>query len=310
MRRRRSFLFPGLLLMAAMTASAAHAPITAAAPIADAPTTYCADPDTDPSMDTGAGTMISCVTTITNTITAIDPDTGVASGTATVDVTECVGPANGRLDPNDLTCMTDEQNLTELVDAVDQCNGVGYGGGNVLECSVIVVNEFIGVTPQAITAATVNQCNGSAPDTTGCNPFPATTTGATITQCNGSSYGGGQEDFDCIATGTTTATLDVQIDQCNDSNYGGGSWLTCLASVTNTLITVASPSPSLPAPTAGSDTPTGGPTSNPTPPETSTDALSTGAAGSGSGTALLAAAFLLVCSLIAVQRSAVARRLD
>ena len=43
---------------------------------------------------------------------------------------------------------------------VEQCNGVGYGGGNVLECRVSVINNFVGVTPQAIGAATVNQCNG------------------------------------------------------------------------------------------------------------------------------------------------------
>ena len=57
-----------------------------AAPIAGAPTTYCGDPDTDPSMDTGAGTMITCDTTVTNTITAIDPGTGVASGSAVIEV--------------------------------------------------------------------------------------------------------------------------------------------------------------------------------------------------------------------------------
>jgi len=81
-----------------------------------------------------------------------------------------------------------------------------YGGGNVLECNVDVINNFFAVVPQAIGAATVNQCNGSAPDTTGCNPFPATTTNATITQCKQLSYGGGQEDFNCTASGTTTAS--------------------------------------------------------------------------------------------------------
>ena len=71
--------------------------------------------------------------------------------------------------------LTDSQILPNLVTTIEQCNGVGYGGGNVLECSVNVINDFVGVTPRAIGAATVNQCNGSAPDTTGCNPFPATT---------------------------------------------------------------------------------------------------------------------------------------
>ena len=42
-------------------------------------------------MSTGAGTMITCYVTITNTIKAIDPDTGVATGSSVVSVTECTG---------------------------------------------------------------------------------------------------------------------------------------------------------------------------------------------------------------------------
>lgn len=233
------------LVLLASSAAVATKPATAA-PIATTPTVYCGDPDTDPSMDTGAGTMITCDISVANNITAIDADTGVASGTAVISVTECVGPANGRLDPNDLTCTTDAQTVASLVTAVDQCNEVGYGGGNVLECSVEVVNTFAGVTPAEITAATVNQCNGSATDTTGCTPFPATTTNATITQCNNSSYGGGQEDFICSAAGTTTATLNVTVNQCNNSNYGGGSWLTCSANVSNLVVAPAvMPTPAL-----------------------------------------------------------------
>lgn len=266
------------------------APVSGA-PIADAPITYCGDPDTDPSMDTGAGTMITCDTTVTNTITAIDPVTGVASGSAVVSVTECTGPASGRLDPSFLTCSTDLATLVGLVTRVEQCDEVGYGGGNVLECSIEVVNDFVGVTPAAVGSATVNQCNGSAPDTTGCDPFPASTTDATITQCNDSSYGGGQEDFICTASGTATASLSVTVNQCNNSNYGGGSWLTCSASMTNNVISPATPTPTpvaaptdVPAPTATPDaaptdrpasagTPDSGATTTgaaPTPPPTST----------------------------------------
>jgi hypothetical protein len=261
-----------------------------AAPIAGAPTTYCGDPTTDPSMDTGAGTMISCYTTITNTITAIDPGSGIASGSSVVSVTECIGPASGRLDPSELTCSTDEQVLVALVTSVDQCNGVGYGGGNVLECSVEVINTFLGVTPEALSAATVNQCNGSAPDTTGCDPFPASTTNATITQCNNSSYGGGQEDFNCIASGTTTASLSVTVDQCNDSNYGGGSWLNCSASLSNVLTSLATPTP---APTpAATVTPASGPSPAPGLPDTRTaETLGTGISP------LLWVGLLLLCML-------------
>jgi hypothetical protein len=249
MRRPVAFLFAGLFAFALLgAASLATTSPASAAPLATAPTTYCGDPTTDPSEDTGAGTMIRCTSTVTNTITAIDPVTGAASGSSVIRVTECRGPASGRLDPSFLTCTTDQQNLATLVTRVYQCNGVGYGGGNVLECSVAVTNDFVGVTPQTVSAATVNQCVGSAPVTTGCNPFPATTSGATITQCNGSSYGGGQEDFNCIASGTTTASLAVTVNQCNNSNYGGGSWLNCSAGLANTV--GPAPTPVLPAQTA------------------------------------------------------------
>lgn len=253
MRRFLSYFLPSLFAVCLVAVSTLGATSPAsAAPIAGAPATYCGDPDTDPSMSTGAGTMITCDTTVTNTITGIDPVTGVASGSSVISVTECVGPASGRLDPSFLTCSTDAQNLVNLVTSVDQCNGVGYGGGNVLECDVAVINNFVAVTPAVVSAATVNQCNGSAPDTTGCNPFPASTTNATITQCDNSSYGGGQEDFNCIASGTTTASLSVLVNQCNDSNYGGGSWLNCSASLTNNVIPAAA-------------TPTPAPASTPTP---------------------------------------------
>lgn len=265
MRQLLTLFFAGAFALALFTTATLTSTPVSAAPIAGAPTTYCGDPDTDPSMDTGAGTMITCETSVENTITGFDPQTGEAVGTAVVRVTECTGPANGRLDPSDLTCNTDEANLTNLVTRVDQCNEVGYGGGNVLECSVEITNEFAGVTPEAIEAATVNQCNNSAsPHKTGCNPYPATTTNATITQCNNSG-GPGQEDFNCLATdSTTTASLSVTVNQCNNSGYGGGSWMNCSTSMTNTATggggtpaPTASPAPSTPTP--GTSAPTPGP---------------------------------------------------
>ena len=151
MRRPLALLLPCLFAFALVAAaSILTTPPASAAPIAGAPITYCADPGTDPSIDTGAGTMITCDTTITNTITAIDPITGVASGSAVVTVTECIGPASGRLDPSFLTCTTDTQSLVNLVTSVNQCDGVGYGGGNVLECNVDVINNFFAVVPEAI----------------------------------------------------------------------------------------------------------------------------------------------------------------
>lgn len=270
MRRSFTRFLPGLAAIVLLAAgSSLISPATQAAPLPGVPTTYCGDPSTDGSVSTADGTMITCETAVANTIVAIDAGTGVATGGSVVRVTECTGPANGRLDPADLTCTTSEQILVGLVTAINQCNGVGYGGGNVLECSVAVTNTFVGVSPQAFSAATVNQCNGSAPDTTGCVPFPANTTGATITQCNNSSYGGGQEDFNCTASGTTTASLRVTVNQCNNSNYGGGSWLNCSASVTNVLGAVT-PSSSASGPVVPSGSaavvPTGQATSGPSVP--------------------------------------------
>jgi hypothetical protein len=309
MRRPRSPLLPGLVaVLTLMGSTLLIAGPVMAAPIAGAPTVYCADPGTDPSMDTGAGTMITCDTEITNTITDISSG-GVPSGHAVVRVTECTGPASGRLDPSFLTCVTDSQNLQDLVTAVDQCNNVGYGGGNVLECSVTVSNEFEGVTPAAITAATVNQCNGSAPDTTGCDPFPASTTNATITQCNDSSYGGGQEDFDCNASGTRSATLEVTIHQCNDSNYGGGSWLTCSASVANDVTAGATPTPTPTAsanatPSSGATPSNGTSTSRPrlTPPPTSTVDASASQSSDSSMAVVASLALLMALALFVATR--------
>lgn len=262
MRRSFSLIFPLLFVLALIAIASVTIRPASAAPIAGAPTTYCGDPDTDPSMSTGAGTMITCETSIINDITFIDPVTGVPSGSSVIRVTECVGEANGRLDPSELTCTTDEQNLEELVTNVEQCNAVGYGGGNVLECEVSVRNRFIDVVPAAVTDATVNQCNDSAaPDKTGCDPYPATTTDATITQCNNSG-GPGQEDFNCIASGTTTATLTVTVNQCNDSNYGGGSWLNCSATLSNRIISTGATGSPVPSPTPD-DEPSAAPTDGP-----------------------------------------------
>jgi hypothetical protein len=292
MRRPLSLLSAGLFTLAVgVPALLIGNSAVLAAPLAGAPNTYCADPDTDPSMDTGAGTMITCDTEVTNTITGIDPITGVPSGSSVVKVTECTGPANGRLDPNDLTCTTDPNQIhVGLVTYVEQCNYVGYGGGNVLECSVDVTNRWVGVTPQTIDNASVNQCNVpqfAGLDKTGCNPFPATTPNATVTQCNDSSYGGGQEDFNCIATGnTTTASLGVTVNQCNNSNYGGGSWLNCSASITNQLVALPTPTPTTPpTATATAVPPTASPTATPPTGPTATPTVAPTQTAAPTGTA-------------------------
>src|SRR5688572_9112606 len=144
--RRSPGRFMSVLVLVALVGAAASilTSPTSAAPLPGVPTTYCGDPSTDGSVSTGAGTMITCDTSVTNTIVSIDAGTGVATGTSVVRVTECTGPANGRLDPSDLTCTTSEQILVGLVTTINQCNGVGYGGGNVLECTVEVTNTFVG----------------------------------------------------------------------------------------------------------------------------------------------------------------------
>jgi hypothetical protein len=265
--RPRPSILPILLaLVPLVVASLITASPVSGAPIASAATTYCGDPGTDPSMSTGASTMITCDVAVTNTINAIDSDTGLAAGSSVVTVTECTGPAIGRLDASFLTCATDTQSLSALVVRVYQCNGVGYGGGNVLECRVEVINDFVGVIPETLSAVTVDQCVGSAPVTTGCSPFPATAPSAAITQCNGSSYGGGQEDFNCTASGTTTASFIVTVEQCNGSNYGGGSWLNCSASLINNVVTDAATPTDTPGatPTTPTATPGATPTDAPT----------------------------------------------
>ncbi|CAN5621979.1 hypothetical protein BH23CHL10_BH23CHL10_12670 [soil metagenome] len=98
----------------------------------------------------------------------------------------------------------------------------------------------------------------------------------TITQCNDSSYGGGQEDFNCIATGSVTASLDVTVNQCNNSNYGGGSWLNCSANLTTSFVaggSSATPTPSE-SPSATPETSSTGPTAPPGDSSTGTPAPS------------------------------------
>jgi hypothetical protein len=215
-----------------------------------------------------------------------------------VTVRECQGSAG---DPA-ATCTNTTLPLTEPVTAVDQCNGSINGGGGVLLCSITVTNNFVGISPEpTVTAATVNQCNGSV--TTGdvrtCNPDPATTDGATITQCIGSANGGGTS-LTCTASGTQSSGLSVLIRQCNDSSNGGGTRTVCNATMTNNILPAATPSPTpVPAPTAtASPAPgaTAAPTATPRPtaPNTSTGELAAGQSGSE---LLVVSGLVFLCAL-------------
>ena len=225
MSRPLTFLFSGLFAFALLAAGSLITTSPASAATIAA-TTTCSN-----GVDNTGGLGLICEVTVVNTIT-------VSGGSATVTVRECHGAAG---DP-EATCTTETSVLTEPVTAVTQCNDAINGGGGTLRCSVEVTNDFIGVSPGA-TDVTVNQCVGSGDgNTTGCDPFPATTSGATITQCNGSANGGTLVELTCTASGTMSSTLGVTINQCNGSANGGGALVICSANITNNAV-APSPSP-------------------------------------------------------------------
>lgn len=235
MRGLLSLLSSGILAFTVLTAgSLAAVPSVSAATIAS--TTTCSN-----GLDNTGGLGAICEVTVVNTITA-------TGGSATVTVRECHGPAG---DP-EAACTTETTVLGAPVTVVQQCNDATNGGGGTLRCSVQVTNNFVGLSP-TVTAVTVNQCVGSGDgQTTGCDPFPATTTGATITQCNGSANGGTLVGLTCTATGTESAALAVTINQCNDSTNGGGGLVICIANIDSNIIApTPTPTPTLaPASTA------------------------------------------------------------
>lgn len=290
MRRPTIFLVAALFALGLLGAGSTSVPAVIAATIA--PTTTC-------NNDLGNGGAV-CEVTVVNTITP-------SGGSAVVTVRECQGSAG----VPDATCTTATNSLSEPVTAVTQCNNSINGGGGTLLCSITVTNNFVGISPEpTVTAATVNQCNGSV--TTGtervCSPDPATTSGATITQCNGSANGGGTS-LTCTASGTQSSGLAVLINQCNGSSNGGGTRTVCTATMTNNIVPAATPSPTpVPAPTATPmATPSSGsgatprPTPRPTAPNTSTAQLADGQSGSNllvvTGLVLLS-----VLSLVTVAR--------
>jgi hypothetical protein len=216
----------GLFGFSVLTAgSLAAGPPVAAATIAA--TTTCSN-----GVDNAGGLGLICEVTIVNTITA-------TGGSAAVTVRECHGAAG---DPEAL-CTTDVQILTEPVTSVNQCNDAGNGGGATVRCSVQVTNHFVSADPNEV-AVSVNQCVGSGDgETTGCDPFPATTPGATVTQCNGSANGLTLVELTCDVTGTESAAFPFTINQCNGSGNGGGGLVICSANVDTTFQTAAPSSP-------------------------------------------------------------------
>jgi hypothetical protein len=263
MHRPLRLLVAGLAAFSVLWAASLIITVPAAA-VVIAPTVTC-------NNGLGNGGAV-CETTVVNTITP-------SGASAVVTVRECVGSAG----VPDATCTVTTQPLSEAVTAVNQCDGSINGGGGTLLCSVVVTNNFIGITPApTVTAATVDQCNGSL--TTGtvraCNPDPASTTSATITQCNGSANGGGAS-LTCTASGTQSSGLAFVIDQCNGSSNGGGTRTVCSASITNNVLPAGA-------------TPPGGPTPAPAlPGVTPTTSVADQAAPIGSAPVIFAALLVL-----------------
>jgi hypothetical protein len=272
MRRPIALLVSGLFALTLLGAGSL-APVAPASAATIAPTTTC-------NNDLGNGGAV-CEVTVVNTITP-------AGGSAVVTVRECTGSAG----VPDADCSTSigPTALTEPVTAVTQCNNSINGGGGTLLCSVVITNNFVGISPDpTVTAVTVNQCVGSV--TTGtvraCDPDPATTSGATITQCNGSANGGGAS-LTCTATGTQSSGLTVLINQCNGSSNGGGTRTVCSATMTNNIIPAATPAPTpVPAPTATA-------TPRPTAPPTSTAEIADGQSASD---LLVVSGLVFLCAL-------------
>ena len=193
-------------------------------------------------VDNVGGEAVECHYTVTNNLN------GSVTSSRVV-LTECHGAAN---DPPTMVCTSSVSTSTDLVTAIDQCNGSGNGGGGTVLCEVDVINRITGTV--TATAATVNQCNssgtgGGTVPTTLCDPFPANTTGANVTQCNGSGNGGGgtmRVQCSVDSDSTTTSLLNVTVNQCNGSGNEGGATVTCRTGLTN-IVTAAgtggSPSP-------------------------------------------------------------------
>ena len=186
--------------------------------------------------DNVGGQNVECTVSIVNNL---DQATGLASSTVTLE--ECHGAANA--EPTCVTTVT--TNATDLVLAVDQCNGSGNGGGGTVNCIVDVTNNVVGSA--TVAPVSINQCNesgqgGGTEPTVVCDPI-GVTTDATVTQCNTSGQGGGDsERVRCTVdtASTETSAIPVKITQCIESGNGGGGTVICSTAV-RSLVTAAVP---------------------------------------------------------------------
>ncbi|MBM7026646.1 hypothetical protein, partial [Clavibacter zhangzhiyongii] len=202
---------------------------SASAAVSPTTTTQCND------TPNGGGDQVECDVTVVNEL-----NVATQTGSSTVTTRVCAGAAGAA----PLCTTTVSQRDGIIITAVDQCNGVANGGGSNVICTVDITNNIVGES--TTTAATVNQCVGSATDGaaggTACAPV-SNTTNADVTQCNGSGNGGGAAGrvICTVPTSTVTSALLVQVDQCNGSGNGGGATVTCSTDITNFVTAVVEP---------------------------------------------------------------------
>ena len=192
----------------------------------------------------GAPLTVTCDVNIVNSITPSGN-----SSTVTFSRTCTLNP-----------CTGDVINVSDVVNAVHQCNGSDNVGGSRTVCNVNVVNNIVVNGPASTGAITVSQCVGSGggggTDMSAC--IPSSQGSPTVVQCNGSGNGGGGK-MTCNASGTTSALFPVLVDQCNGSENGGGSFVTCTTRITSNITVLQIPTATpFPTPTLvpGLNTPT------------------------------------------------------
>ena len=100
--------------------------------------------------------------------------------------------------------------------AIDQCNGVGGGGGQTVQCNVLVVNTLTDDPNTTGSVITVNGVVSTSPDLV-----------TSVTQCNGSANGGNAilechvQIINNIAVSGPAGATGVSIHQCNDNQPDG-----------------------------------------------------------------------------------------
>ena len=129
--------------------------------------------------------------------------------------------------------------------AVNQCNGVYNGGGQAVECHVVIQNRLNLATGVSSSTSTEQACHGAAGGAVMCTTIPIDVLSTTVDQCNGSALGGGATLL-CTVQVTNTITgsatsAPTTVNQCIGSGGGGGTQPTVdctpIGSTTNADVT-------------------------------------------------------------------------